>query len=51
MISMIQEALNGKDLEAMANEGTGTGMGTGTGTGTGTGEGGYYGGGESKGSG
>jgi serine/threonine-protein phosphatase 2B catalytic subunit len=40
-ISMIQEALDGKDLEAMANEGTGTG----------TGEGGYFGGGESKGSG
>jgi hypothetical protein len=38
---MIQEALDGKDLEAMANEGTGTGTGTG----------GYYGGGESKGSG
>jgi serine/threonine-protein phosphatase 2B catalytic subunit len=40
-ISMIQEALDGKDLEAMANERTGTGMG----------EGGYFGGGESKGSG
>jgi serine/threonine-protein phosphatase 2B catalytic subunit len=40
-ISMIQEALDGKDLEAMANEVTGTG----------TGEGGYFGGGESKGSG
>jgi serine/threonine-protein phosphatase 2B catalytic subunit len=38
-ISMIQEALDGKDLEAMANEGTGTG------------EGGYFGGGELKGSG
>jgi hypothetical protein len=36
---MIQEALDGKDLEAMANEGTGTG------------EGGYFGGGELKGSG
>jgi serine/threonine-protein phosphatase 2B catalytic subunit len=40
-ISMIQEALDGKDLEAMANERTGTGKG----------EGGYFGGGESKGSG
>jgi hypothetical protein len=32
---MIQEALDGKDLEAMANEGTGTGEGGGESKGSG----------------
>ena len=42
-ISMIQEALDGKDLEAMALASEGVGAGAGTGTG-----GGYYGGGGAK---
>lgn len=40
-ISMIQEALDGKDLEAAA---AAAGEGEGAGTGTGVGSGGYYGG-------